>query len=334
MSLAVIDDRPLERPTWVELMRPAAELATSVAATEFVPGEMRNRPDVIAAAILFGAELGIGPMVSLAKIAVVKGRPAPSAELGRALALGAGHEIWVEDTTNTRVTIAGKRRNSSHVFKVTWTMDDARRAGLASNPAYTKYPRQMLLARASAELVRQMCPDVLGGITLFAEEAADLPDNDAPNPFSPAATTITAAPAAGETVKRQRAPVRKAKQTPPDPVPEAVDNAPTPEASDTPPDGPSDDDETESAGGPTAAQLKLIHTAFSEAGYDERGDRLAAVAALVGHPVESSKAITRDEASQVIAGLEKIRTGEYSFTVDLEGNWHIDIHGDLPEDAT
>lgn len=330
MSLAVIDP-PVERPTWVELMRPAAELATSIAATEFVPGEMRNRPDVIAAAILFGAELGIGPMVSLAKIAVVKGRPAPSAELGRALALGAGHEIWVEDTTNTRVTIAGKRRNSSHVFKVTWTMDDARRAGLASNPAYTKYPRQMLLARASAELVRQMCPDVLGGITLFAEEAQDLPDSDAPNPFSPAALTPSAGVptrAAGEpTVKRQRAPVRKAKQDKPDPVAEAVDNAPTPEPQ--PVEAPAD---AVSAGGPTAAQTRLAMAAFSEQGYDERDDRLAATAALVGHPVNSWNDLSRDEASQVIAGLQKVVSGEYSFTVDLEGNWHINIHGDLDED--
>jgi hypothetical protein len=50
-------------------------------------------------------------------------------------------------------------------------MDDAKKAGIAGNPSYAKYPRQMLLARASAELVRQMCPEVLGGITVFAEEA-------------------------------------------------------------------------------------------------------------------------------------------------------------------
>jgi hypothetical protein len=300
---------------------------------------MRNRPDVIAAAILFGSELGIGPMVSLAKIAVVKGRPAPSAELGRALALGAGHEIWVEDTTNTRVTVAGKRRNQTHVFKVTWTMDDARRAGIASNPAYTKYPRQMLLARASGELVRQMCPDVLGGITVFAEEAVDIPDNDAPSPFSPAAASIPPPAAAGEpTVKRQRKPARRAKQpdTPPLQVPDTPPNKPA-EAAVEPVEPRNDHEPTpdtpESAGGPTAAQTRLAMAAFSEQGYDERGDRLNATAALVGHPVNSWNDLTNAEASAVLAGLDKIKTGEYSFTVDLEGNWLLNIRNDLDEDA-
>ena len=48
-------------------------------------------------------------------------------------------------------------------------MDDVKRAQIGSQ-MYTKYPRQMLLARASAELIRAMCPDVLGGIASFAEE--------------------------------------------------------------------------------------------------------------------------------------------------------------------
>lgn len=323
MSLVALDHQPaVERPTWVELMRPAAELATSVAATEFVPGEMRNRPDVIAAAILFGAELGIGPMVSLAKIAVVKGRPAPSAELGRALALGAGHEVWVEDTTNTRVTIAGKRRNQTHVFKVTWTMDDARRAGLASNPAYTKYPRQMLLARASAELVRQMCPDVLGGITVFAEEAVDLPDSDAP--FSP----VTAAAVTGEpaTTKRQRKPARNAKAaaTIPAQAPvEPVETSNNPDTTDTPDD----------ADHPTDAQTKLAMAAFTELGYTDRDDRLAATTAILTRPITSWNDVTRSEASTVITALDHLKTGDYSFTIDPHGNWHLNIRNDLEEDT-
>ena len=90
--------------------------------------------------------------------------------------------------TNTKVTVSGRRRGSQNVQTVTWTMDDAKKAGIAGNPNYAKYPRQMLLARASAELVRAMCPDVLGGITSFAEEAADLPDD---GPTFTTATIVT-----------------------------------------------------------------------------------------------------------------------------------------------
>ena len=193
MTLAPIEHIPPRGGNeWIDLMKPAAELAVQIAETEFVPAEMRHRAEAIAACILFGAELGIGPMVALAKIDIIKGRPAPKAELGRALALGAGHDLWVDETTNTRVVVCGKRRNASHVFRVQWTMDDAKRAGIAGNPAYAKYPRQMLLARASAELVRQMCPEVFGGITLFSEEAVDIEPDDLPviGPTLPAKAAV------------------------------------------------------------------------------------------------------------------------------------------------
>ena len=207
-------------------MKPAAELAVQIADTEFVPAEMRHRAEAIAACILFGAELGIGPMVALAKIDIIKGRPAPKAELGRALALGAGHDIWVDETTNTRVVVCGKRRNATHVFRVQWTMDDAKRAGIAGNPAYAKYPRQMLLARASAELVRQMCPEVSGGITLFSEEAVDIDDDDLPaiGPTLPAKAPATPS---SDTQTLQRHPSPPNQQTPPlEAVPDDDDDRP------------------------------------------------------------------------------------------------------------
>ena len=160
-------------PAWL-LVAQAADLAQQIAGTEFVPEAMRNNPAAVAACMLYGAEIGIGPMQSLAKIDIVKGRPAPRAELARALALAAGHEVWIPEgeQTNTRCTVKGRRRGTSNVFSTTWTMDDVRKAGIHGH-MYAKYPRQMLLARASAELVRMMAPDCLGGIAYFAEELAD-----------------------------------------------------------------------------------------------------------------------------------------------------------------
>jgi len=268
------------RPSWVELMQPAADLAAQIAGTEFVPEAYRRNPAAIAACILFGAEIGIGPMQSLAKIDIVKGRPAPRAELARAKALAAGHELWVEESTNTRVTVSGKRRNSNHVQTVTWTMDDAKKAGIAGNPNYAKYPRQMLLARASAELVRQMCPEVLGGITVFAEEAADISD-DAP-------TVITVEPAK-PTTKRRRAV---------EPVPEPAE------------------DEAPAADSPSAGQTKMAMALFTECGITERDDRLHATSAFIGRTVDSWSDVTRDEASTVIDGLERLKAGTITFTID------------------
>jgi hypothetical protein len=298
MSLVPVDRyEPSPAPTvsnqWIELVAPAASLANQIAQTEFVPKEFRNKPDAITACVLYGAELGLGPMVSLSKIAVIQGKPAPYAELGRALALAAGHEVWVKESTNTRVTVCGRRKGSNHVQEVTWTLDDVKKAGI-SNHNYSKYPRQMLLARASAELVRAMCPDVLGGIAVFAEEAADI-DDDGP--------TIVA----GEIETK---PKTTRKRRDPKPADEPTDDAEVAEPE---------------ADAPSEAQTKMAMAGFNEVGIGDRGDRLAATAAFVGHPVDSWSTLTRSEASTVIDGLERIKDGSYGFAIADDGMWSITV---------
>jgi hypothetical protein len=53
-------------------------------------------------------------------------------------------------------------------LKVSWTMQDATRAGLTGNPTWKKFPRQMLKARCISEAVRGIFPGVLSG--LYAPE--------------------------------------------------------------------------------------------------------------------------------------------------------------------
>ena len=163
--------------SWLEVMVPAAELAKQIAGTEFVPKGLRNNPGGIAAAILFGDEVGFGPMQSLARIAVIDGKPALSAEAQRALILRAGHAIWIEEATTTKVTACGRRKDQDEVTRVTWTMDDAKRANLAGRPSWRMYPRQMLTARATAELARAVFADAIGGLAAI-EELEDPADAD------------------------------------------------------------------------------------------------------------------------------------------------------------
>lgn len=261
---------------WVDLVAPAAQLAAQIANTDFVPAEMRNKPAAVTACILYGAEIGIGPMQSLAKVDIVKGRPAPRAELARALALAAGHEVRVEESTNTKVTVAGRRSGSDFWQRVTWTMDDVKKAGIV-NQAYSKYPRQMLLARASAELVRAMCPDVLGGIGQFAEE---LDGGEQPTTVEP---TVAVVASAG---KRQRRPLQVAlppAELPPLPTDEAVDDR---EAI-------------------TDPQKRKLMACFNDLGVTERDVRLTMTSAEVGRPVASANELTKDEAAKVIDMLER-----------------------------
>jgi hypothetical protein len=91
--MSVVPYRPEAPREWIALVPAAAELAKSVANTDFVPRGMRNNPAAITAAILYGDEIGLGPMQSLAKIAVIDGRPTLAAETQRGLVLQAGHKM-------------------------------------------------------------------------------------------------------------------------------------------------------------------------------------------------------------------------------------------------
>jgi hypothetical protein len=51
--------------TWTDVLPAVGDLAGKIAATDFVPDAMRGKPAVVAAAILYGRELGMEPMTAL-----------------------------------------------------------------------------------------------------------------------------------------------------------------------------------------------------------------------------------------------------------------------------
>jgi hypothetical protein len=58
--------------------------------------------------------------------------------------------------------------------RIRWTMDMARKIGLATKDNWKNYPRAMLRARCIAEGIRAAYPGAIGGL-LVSEEAQDLP---------------------------------------------------------------------------------------------------------------------------------------------------------------
>lgn len=148
--------------------------AQRVAGTPFVPSAFRGKPEAVFAAILFGEELGIGPMQALSSIHVIEGKPGMSPELMRALVARAGHRIDVKEASGTKVVLWGKRCDNDSEATVTWTMEDAKLAGLAGRGAWKTYPRAMLLARATSELCRMVFADVVAGLSYTPEENASV----------------------------------------------------------------------------------------------------------------------------------------------------------------
>lgn len=149
---------------WVTVIQSVAKLAAEVANTDFVPRGLKGNPAAVTAAILFGRELGMAPMHALRGIHMVEGRPTLSAEDLRALVIEAGHTIEYEEVSSSICTVRGKRAGSETWTRLSWTIADARQAGLLNKTNWKSYPRQMLTARATAELCRMVFPDATHGV--------------------------------------------------------------------------------------------------------------------------------------------------------------------------
>jgi len=169
-----------EQNTSIEVARPLTpaevswKTAVRIANTPFVPTAFRGKPESVFAAVLYGEELGLGPMQSLNSIHVIEGKPSMSPELMRGLVARAGHRIDVKESSGDKVTLWGKRADTGSEATVSWSMKDAQLAGLAGRGAWKTYPRAMLLARATSELCRMLFADVVAGLSYTPEEAASI----------------------------------------------------------------------------------------------------------------------------------------------------------------
>ncbi len=160
----------------MELYESTWKLASRVHQTPFVPKAMQGKPEHVLACVLYGNELGLGPMQSLNSIHIIEGRAAASPELMRALVAKAGHRIDVTENTNTACTMKGSRVDTGAEATVRWTLDDAKNANLSGKDNWKKYPRAMLAARATSELCRLLFPDVIAGLSYTPEEVESIND--------------------------------------------------------------------------------------------------------------------------------------------------------------
>lgn len=167
---------------WAQDARDAHLVATSLAKTAFVPKEMQGKPELVTAAILTGQEIGLEPMAALRSIDVIQGTPAMRAHALRGLVQSRGHEVWVQESTDTRAIVCGKRKGSDREQRSTWTIDRAQKLGIASRDQWRKQPQAMLVARATAELCRLIASDVLLGMPYAVEELDELDESPSVRP--------------------------------------------------------------------------------------------------------------------------------------------------------
>jgi len=108
--------------------------ASVLASSSLVPTALRDKPADVLLVMALGEEIGVPAVQALSKIHVIEGSPSPSVQLRVELATRAGHEVRLVESTSERCIVRGRRRDDrgdqDAWVTVTWTIDDARRAGL------------------------------------------------------------------------------------------------------------------------------------------------------------------------------------------------------------
>ena len=317
-----------------EAMATAKQLATVMCATQMVPKIYRDKPDDGAAAILYGAEIGLNPIQSMQNVFPVHGMPSLYSRTMVALIKRHGPKVQTIESSDEKVTVWGQAPDGTEETS-TWTIERAEKAGyvpeideqtgkfkvnqygkLIGNEKYLKDPKAMLYAKAAAEVCRHLAPDVLLGIAYSYEDLESESDFDeAPRRVRNetarvdvdnlrARLGVATRPAVESAViDNEPAQVDEEDQKPepeqvadPDPQPEPEPPKTTTKATTTK---------------PTKSNWEQLNALFEEANLqkDNTAGRIIIVNRIINRdaPVTSANQLTRDEVAtllEVLAGLK------------------------------
>ena len=167
---------------WDEMREQAQTLVSS----RFLPKAIDTAEKAIAV-IMTGKELGLGTMQSLRSIHIVEGKPTMAAELMSALVAERipGALLRVAETSEKRCVVEAGRPGTQ-ATNFTWTLEDARVAGLLNKDNWKKYPRAMLRSRAVSEACRAVFPDAIIGVYTPDELGVEVASDGSPLPVLPA----------------------------------------------------------------------------------------------------------------------------------------------------
>lgn len=293
-----------ETDSWIDVVGPVAKLATYIARTDFVPKAMYGNDAAVAATILTGRELGLGPMTALRSLDVIEGSVQMKTKAILARIFAAGHRVeWLEGNAKA-CEVRIERCDGLTTAQVRWTIADAQTADLAGKAVWRRYPRAMLRNRALSECAELACPDVILGL----EVGEDVGAPASAEPLRTVQVAPAASPVPSEPVRAQQAP-RVAPQ--PQPV-VAVEPEPPVDVTGMEVIDAEVVDEPPTEDLVTQPQMRKIGALLGELERIDgrkldRDERRALIAAMAGHPdpdsLASAKELTKSQASAAIERL-------------------------------
>ncbi len=161
------------------VMRDQLIMAEVLAKSQAIPMHYIGKPAAVFAAIQWGRELGVPPMISVLNMFNVKGKTATSTILLYGLVckrpdfrgmIKKSPKPKEECTVIVRRAIKIGETEEIVEYDGTFSMEDARLADLVKlGSAWTAYPKRMLFNRALSFALRDAFPDVLAGVYTYEE---------------------------------------------------------------------------------------------------------------------------------------------------------------------
>jgi hypothetical protein len=145
-------------------------LAQAISKSGLAPSTLRT-PEALTVAIMQGMELGLPPMLSINKIAVINGRPALWGDGVPALLWSRGFKLreWMSELAQPTAFCEVTRPDGTKIERC-FSETDARKAGLWGKAGpWQQYPSRMLQMRARGLAARDGAADALSGLYLQEE---------------------------------------------------------------------------------------------------------------------------------------------------------------------
>lgn len=178
-ELTIQAAQPMTLESYAKGLEIGMRVGASLLKSGLVPSHFKSAEAVVAA-IWYGQEIGFTPMQSLQLIFIVNGKPSVASAGLQAIMLANGGKIEDDGTTADICKLAITRNGQTRKFA--YSMNDAKKAGLAAKDNWQRMPNEMMYARAVSKGGRAMWADKIAGL-YSTEELQDGIEQVEANPY-------------------------------------------------------------------------------------------------------------------------------------------------------
>lgn len=154
------------------VMRRAQAIAR---AGDAIPKGYRQNPGAVLLALEWATQREVDALTAIQTVSFISGRPVIDATMQRALAKRAGYRVRPKGEPTTETATVEVWEDGELLGSATYTIEEARSAGLTGKDNWKHNPKDMLIARATTRAMRWWAPDVMVGVFT----ADELDDGDA-----------------------------------------------------------------------------------------------------------------------------------------------------------